>query len=249
VIAELLLFLAAGVLGGAVNVAAGGAKLFVFPILLSAGLPPVAANATGTVALWPAQVPGVLVFRRSLSEEPAGLWLDSVIAMIGGGLGAFALLGFGEGVFVRLVPLFLGVAVTAILFGDRLARLAARWRDTAGGPWLARGLVLLCGVYAGYFGAGLGFMLLAAIMLAGGGAIHTVNARKNLLAVCANTAAVVPLALSGLVAWTAAAAVVIGGLAGGYAGARIIKRLPERPLKWAIAILGTGLTLHHLFGG
>jgi len=245
--ADLFLFLAAGFVGGAVNVAAGGAKLFVFPILLSAGLPPLAANATGTVALWPAQMPGVLVFRKSLPSSPGMLAVDAAFAGIGAVLGVLALIGFGEATFVGLVPFFLVIAVGAILFGDRLTRWMQPIARSAGGPRMARVIFLACGVYAGYFGAGLGFMLLAAVFLAGDSRIHAANARKNLLAVAANTAAVIPLSLSGLVVWPAAISVFIGGVAGGYVGARIIRRLPERLLKWTIALMGTGLTLIYLF--
>mgnify|MGYP000215223230 CR=1 FL=1 len=244
---DLLLFLAAGCLGGAVNVAAGGAKLFVFPILLSAGLPPLAANATGTVALWPAQVPGIVLFRKSLPAARGALLIDACCVAFGAVLGALALIRLGEDTFVDFIPLFLALAVTAILFGDLLAGWAARLAGSAGGPWLARILFLACGFYAGYFGAGLGFMILAAVILAGGTGLHASNAHKNVLAVAANTAAVIPLSLSGLVEWQAAAAVVLGGLAGGYLGARVVRLLPERPLKWTIALLGTVLTLAYLF--
>lgn len=246
-IPDLLLFLAAGFVGGAVNVAAGGAKLFVFPILLSTGMAPLAANATGTLALWPAQVPGILVFRKSLPASPGMLATDAAFAGLGAILGVFALIGFGEATFVELVPLFLIVAVSAILFGDWLAKWSRQLAESAGGPWLARAIFLTCGVYAGYFGAGLGFMLLAAVFLAGDSGIHAANARKNLLAVAANTAAVIPLSLSGLVVWPAAISVFLGGIAGGYVGARIIRLLPARLLKWTVALLGTGLTLVYLF--
>ena len=109
-------------------------------------------------------------------------------------------------------------------------------------------MVLACGVYAGYFGAAGGFMFLAAVLLTGAAGIHAANARKNLLAIAANTAAVVPLALSGLVVWQAALAVFAGGVIGGYASAKLLRQIPARPLKWAIALLGTALTLIYLLG-
>lgn len=243
-----LLFLAAGMVGGAVNVAAGGAKLFVFPMLLSAGLPPVAANATGTVGLWPAQVPGVVVYRKSFAGGYAGLALDAGIACCGAVLGALALIVFGEGLFLKLVPFCLALAVGAILFGDRLKALAGRLADDRRGPWLSRVLFFFCGCYAGYFGAGLGFMVLASILVSGAAKLHAANARKNLISVAANTAAVLPISLSGLVHWQAAVCVLLGGLIGGYGGARLIRLVPERPLKIAIAVMGTVLTLSFLFG-
>jgi len=233
---EAALFLLAGLAGGAVNVAAGGAKLFVFPLLLAAGLPPVAANATATLGLWPAQVPGAVMFRRHLSGLGGG---EVALAAAGAVLGAGALILLGEAVFVRLVPLFLAIAVAAILAGERLARLAARF---GAGRLTGAGALLLCGIYAGYFGAGLGFLLIAALTLAGRGDIHAANAQKNLLATLANTAAVIPLAASGLIHWKAAVLVLLGGLAGGALGARIIRRLPARPLRLLIATLGVALS-------
>ncbi|MBD3678525.1 MAG: sulfite exporter TauE/SafE family protein [Rhodobacteraceae bacterium] len=246
--ADLLLFFVAGFVGGAVNVAAGGAKLFVFPLLLAAGLPPLAANATGTIALWPAQLPGVLIFRGSLGSAPASLVLDALVAMVGGTIGALALIFLGEGTFLVLVPFLLILAVSAILLGDLITKWSEKLNLAGERRWLERVFYFGCGLYAGYFGAGLGFMFLASVLLVSGMGIHGANAKKNLLAVAANTAAVVPLSFSGLVVWPAAITVLLGGLIGGYAGAKVIGKIPERLMRTAIALLGSGLTIHFLIG-
>ena len=245
-LAEILLFLFAGVVGGATNVAAGGAKLFVFPLLLAAGLTPVQASATGTVALWPAQVPGVLVFRDTFKDRVASLALDAIIAGVGAVLGALALVVFGAGPLLTLIPVFLVVSVGAILFGDRIKTWAASRGEAGQSVVAARVLYFVCGMYAGYFGAGLGFLVLASVMAFTGATTHAANARKNLISVGANTAAVVPLALSGQVAWIAAFAVMAGGLAGGYAGARVLKHVPDKVLRYLIAAVGTVLTVTFL---
>jgi uncharacterized membrane protein YfcA len=107
-------------------------------------------------------------------------------------------------------------------------------------------LLYLCGVYGGYFGAGMGFMLLAVLTLAGSADMQTANAQKNLLSFAINTTAVVPLSLSGLVDWTAAVAVLAGGLVGGYFGASLTRLIPQNVLRWGVGLLGVVLTLSFL---
>ncbi|MGG7645937.1 sulfite exporter TauE/SafE family protein [Rhodovulum sp. YNF3179] len=244
---DIWLFLGAGLVGGLVNAAAGGAKLFVFPLLLATGLPPIAANATGTVAVWPAQLPAAWVYRRELVAHGRRLVRQMLPALAGALIGALLLIGSPEGTFLAIIPVLLLLAVTAILLGPKLADLMRRTfpgkrLETAAGV-----LLFFCGLYGGYFGAGLGFMLLAVLSAAGDDTLGRANAAKNLFAFGLNTVAVVPLALSGLVDWIAAAGVVAGGLAGGYLGAHITRHLPERLMRVGVAGLGLVLTLSFLF--
>lgn len=238
---DLSFLLFAGLIGGFVNVIASGAKLFLFPMLVAAGLPPLVANATATVGLWPAQLPGVWIYRKSIRKGLQGHVVDSVCAATGAITGAILLYLLGESVFLPLVPAFLAVAVVAILFGEHLSKLGLRMgaRNTTA----ARALFLLIGAYAGYFGAGYGFLIMAAVFLAGESSVHVATARKNFISLAANTAAVVPLSLTGLVDWRAAIAVLIGGLVGGAIGGNALTVLPQRPLKWIIAAMGTILLL------
>jgi len=245
--AGLWLFVGAGIVGGLVNAAAGGAKLFVFPLLLATGLPPVVANATGTVALWPAQLPAAWVYRHELMADARRLVLRMLPALAGAFLGALLLIASPEEAFVAVIPVLLVLAVGAILLGPRAADLMRR---AFPGRRLeaAAGLLLFgCGLYGGYFGAGLGFMLLAVLSAAGGESLGRANAAKNLFAFSLNTVAIVPLALSGLVDWLAAAGVLAGGVAGGYLGATLTRRLPEGLLRIGVATLGLALTLSFLF--
>jgi hypothetical protein len=243
------LFLLAGLIGGAVNAAAGGAKLFVFPLLIASGLPPLVANATGTVGVWPAQLPAAWVYRRELGADRRRLLLLLLPALVGALSGALLLVNSTEDAFLAVVPALLLLAVGAIMLGPRAVTFARRILP-AGRQGLASALLLFgCGLYGGYFGAGMGFMLLAALSLAEDAGLQRANAGKNLFAFLINTTAVLPLALSGLVEWVAAASVVVGGLAGGYAGARIVRGLPERPLRIGIGLLGLVLTLSFLFRG
>ncbi len=239
------MFIAAGVLGGAVNAVAGGAKLFVFPMLLAAGLPPVVANATGTVGVWPGGMPAAWVYRDRLHSHPLALLREMLPALAGSLTGAGALILSGDRLFTALVPGFLVLAVATIAFGEQGARLAQRAAGSGSGV-LAALLLFACGFYGGFFGAGLGYLLMAALTVAGVVDTHDAIARKNLFAMAINSVAVVPLGLSGLVSWPAAGLVAVGGLLGGWLGARLARLLPTRPLRWLVALAGAGLTLAFL---
>ncbi|MEL6643860.1 MAG: sulfite exporter TauE/SafE family protein [Pseudomonadota bacterium] len=245
----MLITFLAGFLGGSVNVAAGGAKLFVFPILLATGLSPVAAAATATVGLWPAQLPGVFIVRKGDDVLDRSLVVGGILAALGGAAGGLALVSFGEASFVRLIPVFLIIAVGAILLGEKLGTFGQRLQGRPGSGLIAPVLILACGVYAGYFGAGLGFMLIATILMSGETRIHAANAKKNFYSVCAATSAVIPLSLSGVVDWAAAALVLVGGLLGGYIGAKLLTRVPPLALRIGVSVAGTAMVIVFLSRG
>ena len=240
---QVVLFIAAGVVGGAVNAAAGGAKLFVFPLLLAAGLSPLAANATGTVALWPAILPAVWVFRADLMAKWRDLFIAMIPSLVGALFGALALIWSSESAFLAAIPVLLLIAVAAIILGNRAVDVMARLFP--GNRLKAATGVLLFGVgfYGGYFGAGLGFMLIAVLSVGGGVGMRQANASKVLFAFFINLTAVIPLSFSGLVDWVAALAVLAGGIVGGYLGARLTQRVSERVLRVSVASLGLVLTL------
>ncbi|WP_026318848.1 sulfite exporter TauE/SafE family protein [Amorphus coralli] len=239
---DILMYLAVGVAGGIVNSAAGGAKLFVFPLLLATGLSPLAANATGTVALWPATLPPAWQYRRELVADWKRLVFILVPSLVGALAGALVLVNSPEKAFLTAVPFLLIVAVTAILLGKRLAVIVQKLLPQRSITLIAAVLMLAVGFYGGYFGAGMGFMLLAVLAATFGGQLHQANARKNLFAVCINTVAVVPLLMSGYVDLLAAPLVLIGGLVGGYAGGHVIRRVPDWLLRLVVAGLGLVLT-------
>ena len=141
------------------------------------------------------------------------------------------------------------IAVVAILLGERLAKYGQRLQGKPGAGLITPLLILACGVYAGYFGAGLGFMLIATILMSGETRIHAANAKKNFYSVAAATSAVIPLSLSGEVAWTAAGLVLIGGLLGGLTGAKLLTRVPPLALRIAVSVAGTVLILAYLARG
>ncbi|MGY6696442.1 MAG: sulfite exporter TauE/SafE family protein [Roseinatronobacter sp.] len=245
--ADIALFFGAGVVGGVVNSLAGGAKLFVFPILLASGLPPIVANATGTVALWPAQLPAVWLHRHRIAHQGIGLLRRMLPALAGALVGALLLIVSSERAFMAVIPFVLVAAVVIIALGNRTANLAARLLAPAHRGRAAGILFFATGVYGGFFGAGMGFLIIAVLTLSGVVSIRDANAEKNALSTGINTTAVIPLLLSGLVHLPAAGVVLIGGLVGGYAGGVLSGVLPEAPMRLGIAVLGLILTLSFLF--
>lgn len=243
---DLLLFIFAGFLGGVVNAAAGGAKLFVFPLLLASGLPPLVANATAAVALWPSQAPAAFVYRDQLREGFGGLLRQMVPGLAGAFVGALALIFSSEKAFTAAIPLLLAISVGSILLGPRTTDFLQRMVPAERLSALSGVLLFATGFYGGYFGAGLGFMLMAVITAGGIASIQRANAIKILFAFGINTTAVVPLALSGLVHWLGAVGVLIGGLIGGYVGAHVSRQLPDRLMRWTVATLGVVLTISFL---
>lgn len=246
---DIVLLALAGLAGGMVNVAAGGAKLFVYPLLLSLGLPPLAANATGTIALWPSTLPGAFAPRGSEARlDKTGLRIDVPLVGIGGVIGVALLIGLGERVFVSVVPFLLVLALVVIAFGDRLKSLAERVQ-ARGGKALRRILIFGCGVYAGYFGAGLGFFLMASMIVSGTGHFHSAVRQKNLFAAVGNTAAVAVLAWSGLVSWQAAGIIFVFAVIGASIGAMIIPKISPAILRGFILLMGTALTARFVIFG
>lgn len=244
--ADLWLFLLAGIAGGAVNAAAGGAKLFVFPLLMAAGLPPLMANATGTVALWPAQFTATLAYRRHLKDfRPLALRL--LPALFGAFAGACALILSSERFFEAMIPFVLVLAVLAIALGNRTAVFLRQVVPAERMAGLSLVLMFAAGFYGGFFGAGLGFLIVAILLVTEAHPINRANAEKNLVAFSINTTAVAPLALSRLVDWRAAAGVIAGGLVGGYLGAVVARSLPETLLRIGVAAMGCFLTLAFLY--
>ncbi len=245
--ATIVTFLAAGILGGIVNAAAGGAKLFVFPLLLATGLPPLAANVTQGVALWPAQLPAIWVYRRELMGQWRSLFRQMLPALAGGLLGALVLVNSGNDAFVRVVPFLLAIAVAAIILGPRTALVLHKLFPGHRIKPATAALFAAIGFYCGYFGAGMGFMLLAVLTASTGQSVSQVNGAKNLFAVFIQTVAVVPMMMSGLVDWTAAIFVLAGGLVGGFIGAAVTRRLPDSLVRYGVALIGLVLTLAFLF--
>jgi uncharacterized membrane protein YfcA len=236
-----LLFVAAAI-GGGLNSVAGGGSFVAFPALLFAGVPPVPANATNTIALWPGSVGSAIAYRRELAELKRETIPLSIASFIGGLGGSLLLLHTKESTFVLLIPWLLLFATLLFTFGTPLAKKLTGGRHAP--LWLGVVVQLCISVYGGYFGGGMGIMMLATFTVLGMTHIHKMNALKNVLGTLINGVAVVAFIIAGAVQWAPGAVMIVGGLAGGYlgaAGARKVDPRRVRPfvvaLAWAMSIV------------
>ena len=246
-ILEILLLVAAGFAAGGMNALAGGGTFFSFPALLATGLPPVTANATNAVALWPASLAASWAAReqlRSLGRYVLPLVALSVLGGVGGGL---LLLAGGDETVRKLIPWLLLAATLLFAASPWLSRLVNRQR-TAGelpphgpGSGLAHALVA---VYGGYFGAGMGILQLAAFSIEGHPLLRA-NALKNLLSSVIYSVAVVTFVIAGRVSWAELAVLLGAASCGGYAGGALARRLPTQWLRGLVIAVGAGMTVYY----
>lgn len=233
--AELLILILAGFGAGVLNTIAGGGTFLTFPALVFVGVPPIAANATSAIAVFPGYLAGALGFRDELrSFAPAQLLRLTLITLAGGAVGSALLLVSSNEAFAALVPFLLLGATLVFLFGDQIRAWAASRAVTPEG---AVGLFLVS-VYGGYFNGGLGIVLLALFALWGMTEIHRMNGLKNGLSFVLATISVVIFAVAGLVVWPKAVVMMLAATAGGYLGAPIARALPKQAVKALIAAIG-----------
>ena len=238
----------ASVLGGGINAIAGGGTLLTFPALVGLGVPALTANATSTVALWPGALSSMWGYRGELRGARAWVVRLTLPSVAGGAVGAWLLLRTPPDRFARIVPfLVLGATLLFMAQGPMMRRLrraggdadtAAGGRDPELAPWVFVAAQFAIGVYGGYFGAGIGILMLAGLGLMGFTNIHRMNGLKNWGAVCMNGVAAGAFALSGIVDWPVALAMASGGLLGGYAGARLAQRVGQQRVRRAIVVIG-----------
>ena len=244
----MLLLALAAFISGALNAVAGGGAFITFPALLFAGVPPVAANASSTVALFPGQAASALAYRRDiLGVTEVNVRALLALSLVGGLLGALLLLVTPDAVFVWLVPWLMLFATLVFAFGN-FAPAAATKRFRLG----PRGVLVvqfLIAIYGGYFGGGIGFLMLAALTLFGMRDMHAMNGLKILLASLMNGAAVVAFAIAGTVRWPETLAMAAAGIAGGYLGALGAKRVDQRVIKGFVIVLGCVLTIYFFWRG
>jgi uncharacterized membrane protein YfcA len=239
----------AAVLGGTLNSVAGGGSFITFPALLFTRVPPIFANATSSVALWPGSVASAGAYRSALVTARRELWLLIGVSVLGGALGAALLLHTPQATFLRLVPYLLLVATLLFAFGGNLAkRLRSRVGTGSVPPWVSLGgtalLQLVIASYGGFFGGGIGILMLAMLSLTGLDNIHTMNALKNLLASCINGVAVVAFVFAGAVVWPQAVVMIAGGVTGGYGGAYFARRLDPVLVRRFVIAVGCAMTLY-----
>jgi uncharacterized membrane protein YfcA len=244
-LADIALLAAAGLAAGTVNAIAGGGSLITFPALIATGLPPVAANVTNTTSVFPGYVASVYGSRTDLTLTHLPRLIPT--AVLAAGLGCALLLLTPAAAFDYVVP-FLVLGATAVLaFQDRLRRLVGHPRELSGRrrALSLHAMVFAGSLYGGYFGAALGVMLVAALGLVLDETMARISALKNVISAIGGLVGVLAFALFGPVDWADVAVVAPAALVGGYAGARLARRLPSAVLKTLIVVFGTvvGLVL------
>jgi uncharacterized membrane protein YfcA len=267
---NLVLVLAAAI-AGMVNSVAGGGTLLTFPALLSAGFDAVIANATSTVALWPGQLSSLWAYRKELGQNRTAIVRLAIPSVLGGALGAWLLLHTPRSFFGHIVPFLVLLATVLFMAQEPLARAekaraarvpnsfspdtnpstteeisstAATELDGEPAPSAWAGIIFfqfLVAIYGGYFGAGIGIMMLATLGFMGFTNIHQMNGLKNINALCINAVASALFIMSGQVNWHIALMMAIGSLIGGYAGADTARRIGQRNVRRVI--IGIGLAL------
>ena len=245
---EWCVLLLAAFVAGALNAVAGGGSFLTLPALVFTGVPPVAANATGTVALLPGYAAGAWGFREDM-QAPPGLSMKSVVllSLIGGSLGAALLLFTPNELFRKVVPWLLLAATAMFAFGPQLRAWAAGKNAAHATPSMAKAAagMLIVAIYGGYFNGGLGILLLALFGLLGQTSLNAMNGMKNLVSALLTAIAVVIYAVGGIVEWKLALVMMAAATLGGYLGARVARKIAPHVLRWGI--VATGLVMAGLF--
>lgn len=243
---RLALVIVAAAVGGAINSIAGGGTLVTFPALVGLGIPPVVANATSTVALWPGALGSMWGYRSALAGARGWAIRFAVPSVAGGLAGALLLLRTPGERFNQIVP-WLVLGATLLFASQRplMARLRSRGMDQPAPDPADRAptpaLMLfqfLVGVYGGYFGAGIGILMLAALGFMGFTNIHRMNGLKNWGGLCMNLVAAGTFAVSGIVDWPVGIAMAGGAILGGYGGSRLAQRVDQEVVRRLVIGIG-----------
>jgi len=238
----LMFIVVAGFVAGAMNAAAGGGSFVSLPALVWVGVPALAANISSTIALWPAGLASAWAFREDFRPfNEVSLPALTIASLLGGGVGALLLLLTPQSAFDAVIPWLLLVATLTFAFGHRLGpALRQRLRI---GPVTLILVQFVLAVYGGYFGGAVGIMMMAAWTLLSGSDLHRMNPVRTVLVSATNGVAVLCFLVAAQVWWGHTAAMLAGATAGGYVGARVVRRLDTRWLRFAVIALTAVITM------
>jgi uncharacterized membrane protein YfcA len=235
-------------LAGMTNAIAGGGTFFTFPVLTHpriGGLSDLAANITSTIGIWPGGAASVVAARKEFTRLPRGMTVSFlVISVIGGSIGAWLLLNTTERAFSLLVPWLLLFATVIFGFSKPIARWAGRQHGhrTMGWTFFVGGVQLLVAIYGGYFGAGIGILMLAGLAFAGLDDIHQMNAMKVLLQTSINGVAALIFLFSHDLVWRFALPMAAMSAVGGFLGIAVARKMPQTVLRAVILVIGVIVT-------
>jgi uncharacterized membrane protein YfcA len=235
---EIAAILCAGLAAGTINTIVGSGTLITFPTLLAFGFSPLTANVSNTIGLVPGSLSGSVGYRRELAgQTQRAIWLGASAAA-GGLTGALLLLAF-PGAFEAIVPVLIGVAMVLVAIGPWLSRaLAHRRHAESHRSWLLAILFYATAVYGGYFGAGIGIVMIALLTIFVPDTLQRLNGLKNVMAVLINGVAAVIFMFVAPVRWDVAVTIAVGAIIGGQVGAGVGRRLPPPVLRGVIILVG-----------
>jgi uncharacterized membrane protein YfcA len=249
---DLVLAALAALAAGAVNALAGGGTLISFPMLRFLGVPAVAANVTNTVALCPGYFGGTFAQRDDLRGQGKRLWMILPAAIVGGVVGGYLLLITGEKLFRDLIPYLILLASGLLAIQDPVRNWLMRRMGEGHSArlealtWFPAGLA---SIYGGYFGAGLGVILLSALGLTLDDSLTRLNALKQATSAMVNIAAAIYFLFSGQVVWTLAIVMAVGALIGGVLGGRLAGRIDPSTLRWMVVAIGVIISIIYFIRG
>jgi hypothetical protein len=247
---ESILFLFfAGALGGALNSVAGGGSFIAFPALLFTGVPPIPANATNTIALWTAAAASGGAYRKRLDVPRRVMIPLLTVSLLGGLLGALLLLKTPAQTFMRVLPWLTLGATLLFAFGKKLAgnrgSVIEDGHEASTAALAGTTLFQLCvAIYGGYFGGGMGIVMLAMLAVLGMTDIHAMNALKSVLGFVINGVAVITFIVAGAVYWKHGIVMIAGGMVGGYVGAHYALKMPQSWIRTFVVLVGAAMTVY-----
>lgn len=239
----IMLLFASGFLSGAVNAIAGGGTFLTFGAMTIAGIAPISANATSSIVQFPGYVTSVIAYWPEIRRHWKGAIFLTILSVAGSLIGALLLLSLDNPSFRQLVPWLLLAATLLFACGPWL-RPNAHAERSPGNPASLAGQ-FFTSIYGGFFGAGMGIMMLAVLGLTAGGTYHHLNALKNLLAVVIAAVAIVVFVGGGVVAWPAALIMIPASAAGGYSGVYLARRVPQWIIRSLVISVGLLLSVYY----
>jgi len=239
---NIALLVATGFLAGTSNALVGGGTLFSFPILLAVGMQPVSAITTNMTALWPGLITSAYAYLPELRRARTNLVPRVAVVFAGGLTGAVLLLLSGDALFSTLVPWLLAGGTILFTFSKQIVKHVLKSHEKHGITFLLV-MEFFCAIYGGYFGAGIGILLLAAMALAGEHDMQSANAQRNFLVCFINGIAVLLFNITGHVDWLVAPILMVGSIVGGYVGARLTKHIPNEWLRRLITLAGAAFAV------
>lgn len=249
-LSTIILLFAAGLLSGVVNAIAGGGTFLTFGALTLVGLPPISANATSSIAQFPGYITSTLAYWSDIARMWRSAVALAVISVVGASLGSLLLLSLDNPSFAAMVPWLLLAATALFAAGPWLKPAGVNERPQGSGSTLSSKITqFFTSIYGGFFGAGMGVMMLATLGLTEGGGYHRLNALKNLLSIVIASVAIVIFVSGGVVAWLQAAVLVPGVAIGGWLGVWTARRVPQAVVRVFVVAVGLFLAGYYFTQG